>query len=553
MTPKIQPLLYSYIRFSTAEQAKGNSSDRQLDFAKKIAKDKGLTLDDSLTMRDEGLSAYHGDNIEKGALGSFLRAIKQGRIAEGSVLVVESLDRLSRRKITECNSMFTQIICAGITVITAMDRKEYNKDILDKNPSEFYTMIGIFIRANEESEVKAERVRAALRDKCEAWQRGDRNFKVGSGMAPTWVKWDAIRKEYVFDNYKKNIMERKIELYSKGYGGLKIARLLNKEFGDGTVHHTGANVYKEVRRRSLIGELEIGVGGVPYILKNYYPAILSRKEFDSLVSYSEKRGAPKNSQKFIGLLSGIGVFKCGVCGRGVKAHVDYRGKPLDELPKGNKRYMCEEAARKNGCENVNGVQTYAVERAVVKYCQDVVELERVLTQSDPSSLLDKQKQILEEQKLEIDDELNLLLETASLLKFQPEQLAKKMNSLAEKQSEINNKLAGLSNKLSHADRESVLRVVDKWKKLTLGHETQNGEDRLKIRLLIKDTFDEIRLHPLNRALETGIAKELALIRDTYMPADDQNFIDLTLKFHNGLVRVIRIHKYSGDLIGGVEL
>jgi hypothetical protein len=60
-----KPLLFSYVRFSTQEQAKGHSLKRQLDYANKVAKERGLLLDESLTMRDLGLSAYHGNNIKK--------------------------------------------------------------------------------------------------------------------------------------------------------------------------------------------------------------------------------------------------------------------------------------------------------------------------------------------------------------------------------------------------------------------------------------------------------------------------------------------------------
>lgn len=37
-----------------------------------------MHLDDSLSMRDEGLSAYHQKHIESGALGVFLAAIGDG-------------------------------------------------------------------------------------------------------------------------------------------------------------------------------------------------------------------------------------------------------------------------------------------------------------------------------------------------------------------------------------------------------------------------------------------------------------------------------------------
>lgn len=49
--------VYSYLRFSDPRQATGSSADRQLQYAQQWAASKGLVLDDTLSLRDEGLSA----------------------------------------------------------------------------------------------------------------------------------------------------------------------------------------------------------------------------------------------------------------------------------------------------------------------------------------------------------------------------------------------------------------------------------------------------------------------------------------------------------------
>ncbi len=123
-------LVYSYIRFSTPEQSKGHSLQRQLEYAQHYAATHGLTLDDSLSMRDEGLSAYHQTNIKKGALGAFLKAVEDELIPSGSVLIVEALYRLSRAEPIQSQALLSQIINAGITVVTASDNKVYNRETL---------------------------------------------------------------------------------------------------------------------------------------------------------------------------------------------------------------------------------------------------------------------------------------------------------------------------------------------------------------------------------------------------------------------------------------
>ena len=96
-SPGIRPRAYSYIRFSSPEQAKGDSLRRQMELAEQYAEAHGLELDTELTFRDLGVSAYRGLNVETGELRAFLKAVEEGIVAPGSVLLVESLDRISRR------------------------------------------------------------------------------------------------------------------------------------------------------------------------------------------------------------------------------------------------------------------------------------------------------------------------------------------------------------------------------------------------------------------------------------------------------------------------
>ena len=91
-----QPKAYSYLRFSTPEQMRGDSYRRQTEMAERYAAKHGLTLDRELRMADEGISAFRAKNVRQGALGRFLRAIDDELVPEGSFLLVENLDRVSR-------------------------------------------------------------------------------------------------------------------------------------------------------------------------------------------------------------------------------------------------------------------------------------------------------------------------------------------------------------------------------------------------------------------------------------------------------------------------
>ncbi|WP_295637118.1 recombinase family protein [Novosphingobium sp.] len=83
---------YSFIRFSSPAQMKGDSLRRQLAKAERFAAERGLDLDS--TYRALGVSAFTGKHRVKGALAAFLNAVRTGEIAKGSWLLVENVDRL---------------------------------------------------------------------------------------------------------------------------------------------------------------------------------------------------------------------------------------------------------------------------------------------------------------------------------------------------------------------------------------------------------------------------------------------------------------------------
>jgi len=89
------PKAYSYLRFSTPEQGRGDSYRRQMELANKFAALNDLDLDEELKFQDYGMSAFQGRNARIGALRQFIDRVDDGVIEKGSYLLVESLDRIS--------------------------------------------------------------------------------------------------------------------------------------------------------------------------------------------------------------------------------------------------------------------------------------------------------------------------------------------------------------------------------------------------------------------------------------------------------------------------
>ena len=110
-----KPRAYSYLRFSTPDQSRGDSFRRQADKARKFAAQNDLELSED-SYQDLGVSAYRGRNIVEGQLGKFLEAVESGKIKRGSYLLVESLDRLSREKVRNARDRFEAILDRGINI-----------------------------------------------------------------------------------------------------------------------------------------------------------------------------------------------------------------------------------------------------------------------------------------------------------------------------------------------------------------------------------------------------------------------------------------------------
>jgi DNA invertase Pin-like site-specific DNA recombinase len=119
---------YSYIRFSRAEQVKGDSQRRQYETTLAYCDRNNLVLDETLSLQDLGISAYRGKNATQGALSAFIRAVESGTIPHGSTLIVESLDRLSRDQLGRAQSLILGILEQGITIVTLSPEREYTPD-----------------------------------------------------------------------------------------------------------------------------------------------------------------------------------------------------------------------------------------------------------------------------------------------------------------------------------------------------------------------------------------------------------------------------------------
>ena len=342
------PKCFSYIRFSSSEQLKGDSLNRQLQLSKKYASKKNLILDESLSMRDLGISAFKGEHASKGALGHFLKLIEDGLIPRGSFLLVESLDRLSREQVLDAFNQFLSIIRKGITIVTLIDEMEYSEKTLNTNFSQLIISLTIMSRAHEESLSKSKRLAAAW----EVKRKNLKNTKL-TKKCPAWLRLDRDAQEFVEISERGNIIKEIFELYLDGFGASAICKKLNKAgintWGRSKNGWHESYIQKILHNRAVLGEFQ------PHILNNgkrmpvgdpiqgYYPRIISDRDFFKVQNKlnENKKFGGKNG-KISNLFSGMA--KCGYC-QSSMVYIN-KGKP----PKGRSYLVCDRARRGAGCE-----------------------------------------------------------------------------------------------------------------------------------------------------------------------------------------------------------
>ena len=263
--PEEAPRVYSYTRFSTPEQAEGDSKRRQSEGARRWMERKNaertrellppLAFDERLNLTDLGVSAFRGANVgEDKGLGGFLLACRMGLIPAGSYLVVESLDRVSRMTPRRVSRILDDIVDAGVVIATLSDGQEYDAERLDSDPTALLIALIVSWRAHEESKVKGQRLSAAWAEKRQRVRDG-RDAKLTS-KGPSWLQWTPSGWQEHPTN--ADTVRRIFRMTLEGIGEHKIAQELNAQavpvMGRGKMWHR-STIAKVLRSPSVIGTL----------------------------------------------------------------------------------------------------------------------------------------------------------------------------------------------------------------------------------------------------------------------------------------------------------
>jgi DNA invertase Pin-like site-specific DNA recombinase len=281
----------SYYRFSDPKQARGRSKGRQEDLAAKYAADNNFEIVE--TFKDEGRSAFRGDNATKGSFAKIIHLAENQILQNEGVkhILIEGFDRMSRMSADEALALLLRIIHTGMTIHTLLDRRVYTRQTV-KDPMYLMGSIMIMARAHEESLTKSKR----LKDAREA-----NRLKARAGsepmtpVCPFWLEptdsYEQDGKSYKFrpDEDRRKVIVYIYELAADGHSIYYITRKLTEEgvptfrTGKGAAKNGWSTTYisKLLKTEAVLGTMQprkldengkFVPEGDPIL--NYYPPII---------------------------------------------------------------------------------------------------------------------------------------------------------------------------------------------------------------------------------------------------------------------------------------
>lgn len=382
---------YSYVRFSTVKQELGDSLRRQVESCEKYCKEHNLELH-PVSYRDLGVSAFKRRNIEKGALSSFIEAVKTGKVAKGSYLIIEQFDRMSRAQTSIALTLLLDLLNAGIKVVTLEDKRVWDSSSINSLDNLMLAIV-YMSRANNESQAKADRLTAVWKKKKEAAAEGTAK-RIVTSECPRWLRPNEDKTGFEPLPERVESIKKVFDMRIKGFGISSIVTRANAESwpcpGKPPVRKAGESVEdfalraaapanwhtstvgRLLQNRALLGEY------LPFMtdpedydkripagdpIPGYYPAVLDETTFLRAQAKAERSGRfpGRRDASLKNWLQGI--LKCN-CGHSfVRKNKDSKAQP------GYSRYYC--TARNRGVSKCPGANAGQLEEAVLYVVSNV--------------------------------------------------------------------------------------------------------------------------------------------------------------------------------------
>ncbi|EOW9128698.1 recombinase family protein [Vibrio cholerae] len=360
----MQPSIYVYRRVSTERQAKADKHGLDIQVRESTLIDLQKQFPNYPVVElanDAGLSAFKAEHIKvKTALKDFIDKCVNGEIVRGSILVVYSLDRLSRLKLGDAyQKVFIPIVENGVQIYSETEARFYSNHDVD-----YILATVLFSRAHNESKTKSQRNKDAILNGVKRWQQ-EKKFTPNLTTSPFWI--DNKTGEF---NHLADAARYMVESLINGVGYKTIADELERRCPTPPQRKTSKTlsfwtletIFKTRNNRSLIGEKVVKVKNEKsedtYTLDGYYPSLISMDTWHKLQkTKANKRRTYSDNIYLLTDLRSLAV--CGECGYSLAGTANKGGS--DERAK----YFCTGASSKRSVHTLWKADVETMDRVVL--------------------------------------------------------------------------------------------------------------------------------------------------------------------------------------------
>ncbi|HCE2329679.1 TPA: recombinase family protein [Vibrio parahaemolyticus] len=320
MTEEKQRFAVTYQRFSSVRQVGNSSLDRQTDTQKAwLRQNPNVTVIDNFV--DKAMSGWSGKHLKEGSLGQLMKAIEDGIIQPGTLILVEHFSRLTRQNIDNAEELVKRIWKAGITLVTVRDNTEYPPEAVN-NMSLRIRLIVEMEQAFKESEWRSAKVKASyIRREKLAKEEG----KAPRIRKPFWLNPDGTL------NHLHQAVKDMFNWYLEGLGQQRIVVRLREKYPDTAIQKINPSTVMRWIQSEIVRGYWRGN-------RVYEPAVDDQLFFDVQAIHKSrlyKNVKPDRQWPLSGLM------QCGVCGRGMSIQKSGKSNPVVRCSSKQRDHSCD--------------------------------------------------------------------------------------------------------------------------------------------------------------------------------------------------------------------
>lgn len=307
MTEEKKRFAVTYQRFSSERQIGNSSLDRQTNSQKDwLKQNPDVTVIDSFV--DEAMSGWSGKHLEDGSLGQLIKAIEDGIIQPGTLILVEHFSRLTRQNIENAEELVRKIWKAGITLVTVRDNQLYPPEAAN-NMTLRIRLIVEMEQACRESDWRSEKVKASY-ERRERLAREE--GKVPKMRKPFWLNPDGTL------NHLHEAVKDMFNLYKDGKGQQRIVVALREKYADPAI--------QQINPATVMRWIQADITRGYWRSNRVYEAAIDDETFFEVQAIHKNRLYENVKPDRQWPLSGL--MKCGVCGRGMSIQKSGSSNPV---------------------------------------------------------------------------------------------------------------------------------------------------------------------------------------------------------------------------------